>query len=153
MLKTLANKHTSTVTHMAAKYRSHVIPPDGRRTCLRAVVEREVGRKPLLAHFGGFAIRRRKDAILVDQRPPGSYTKGSELLKRLQADAGALCGSTIHVEVHPIHKLADLNCHQRKQVPTWFRVMAARKRKTLIACRAGHEAIHAGRPRRQADSA
>jgi hypothetical protein len=85
MLKTLANKHKRTVTQMAARYRSHVTTPDGRLTCFRAVVEREVGMQPLVARFGGFAIRHRKDAILVDQRPPTSYTKGSELLKRLQA--------------------------------------------------------------------
>jgi hypothetical protein len=49
--------------------------------------------------------------------------------------------------------MADLNRHKRKQVPTWFRLMAARKRRTLIACRACHEAIHAGRPTKQALSA
>ena len=148
MLKTLANKHKSTVTQMAAKYRSHVTTPDGRLTRFRAVVEREVGKKPLVAQFGGFAIRRRKDAILVDQRSRVAYTKGSELLKRLQADECELCGSAVHVGVHHLRKIADLNRHKRKQVPTWFRLMAARKRKTLTACRACHEAIHAGRPTR-----
>ena len=153
MLKTLANKHKSTVTKMAAKYRTRVTTGGGVLTCFRAVVEREAGKKPLVAQFGGFAIRRRKDAILVDQRPPISYTKGSELLKRLQADACELCGSTIRVEVHHLRKMADLNRHRRKEVPAWFRLMAARKRKTLIACRACHEAIHAGRPTKQALSA
>ena len=99
MLKTLANKHKSTVTKMAAKYRTRVTTPDGALTCFQAAVEREAGKKPLVAQCGGFAIRRRKDAV-VDQRPPTSYTKGSELLKRLQADACELCGSTIRVEVH-----------------------------------------------------
>ena len=153
MLKTLANKHKSTVTKMAAKYRRRVTTPGGVLTCFRAVVEREAGKKPLVAQFGGFAIRRRKDAILIDQRPPISYTKGSELLKRLQADACELCGSTIRVEVRHLRRMADLNRHKRKQVPTWFRLMAARKRKTLIACRACHEAIHSGRPTKQALSA
>jgi hypothetical protein len=153
MLKTLANKHKSTVTQMAAKYRTRVTTPSGVLTCFRAVVEREAGKKPLVAQFGGFAIRRRKDAILVDQRPPVSYMQGSELLKRLQADACELCGSTVRVEVHHLRKMADLNRHKRKQVPTWFRLMAARKRKTLIICRACHEAIHAGRSTRQANSA
>jgi group II intron reverse transcriptase/maturase len=153
MLKTLANKHKSTVTKMAAKYRTRVTTPDGALRCFQAVVEREAGKKPLVAQFGGFAIRRRKDAILVDLRPPISYTKGAELLKRLQADACELCGSTIRVEVHHLRKMADLNRHKRKQVPTWFRLMAARKRKTLIACRACHEAIHGGRPTKQALSA
>jgi group II intron reverse transcriptase/maturase len=153
MLKTLANKHKSTVTKMAAKYRTRVTTPGGVLTCFRAVVEREAGKKPLVAQFGGFAIRRRKDAVLVDQRPPLSYTRGSELLRRLQADECELCGSTVRVEVHHLRKMADLNRHRRKPVPTWFRLMATRKRKTLIACRACHEAIHAGRPTKQAHSA
>jgi hypothetical protein len=149
MLKTLANKHRSTVTKMAAKYRMRVTTPAGVLTCFRAVVEREAGKRPLVAQFGGFAIRRRKDAVLVDQRPHLSYTQGSELLKRLQADECGLCGSTVRVEVHHLRKMADLNRRRRKPVPTWFRLMATRKRKTLIACRACHEAIHAGRPTRQ----
>jgi group II intron reverse transcriptase/maturase len=153
MLKTLANKHKSTVTKMAAKYRRRVATPGGVLTCFQAVVEREAGKKPLVAQFGGFAIRRRTDAILVDQRPPLSYAKGSELLKRLQADECELCGSSVRVEVHHLRKMADLNRHRRKQVPTWFRLMATRKRKTLIVCRACHEAIHSGRLTRRAHSA
>ena len=82
-------------------------------------------------------------AVLVDQQPPLSHTRGSELLKRLQADECELCGSTVRVEVHHLHKMADLNRHRRRPVATWFRLMATRKRKTLIACRACHEAIHA----------
>jgi hypothetical protein len=89
----------------------------------------------------GFCARRRKDAILVDRQPPISYAKGSELLKRLQAAVCELSGSTIRVEVHHLRKLADLNRHRRKEVPAWFRLMAARKRKTLITYRVCHEAI------------
>ena len=74
----LANKHKSTVTKMAVKYRRRVTTPDGVLTCFQAVVEREAGKKPLVAQFGGFAIRRRKDAILFDQRPPGSYTRKAQ---------------------------------------------------------------------------
>jgi type II intron maturase/AI2M/AI1M-like HNH endonuclease len=153
MLKTLANKHKSTVTKMARKYRTRVTTPPENSGASRQLSSERRARNPLVAQFGGFAIRHRKDAILVDQRPPISYTKGTELLKRLQADACELCGSTIRVEVHHLRKMADLNRHRRKEVPTWFRLMAARKRKTLIACRTCHEVIHAGRPSRQALSA
>jgi group II intron reverse transcriptase/maturase len=149
MLKTLANKHKGTVTHMARKYRTKVVTKDGTLHCFQVKVERDEGKKPLTAQFGGFAIRRRKDAILIDQRPPVAYTRGTELLKRLQADACELCGSTIRVEVHHIRKLADLKRPGRKEVADWQRIMATRKRKTLITCRVCHEAIHAGRPTRQ----
>ena len=153
MLKTLASKHKSSVTQMARKYRARITTPTGVLTCFQAVVERREGKQPLVAQFGGFAIRRRKDAGLVDQRPPTAYTKGTELLKRLQADACELCGSTLKVEVHHLRKLADLKRRGRKEAPGWRRLMAARRRKTLVTCRACHEAIHAGRPTRQAVSA
>jgi group II intron reverse transcriptase/maturase len=153
MLKTLASKHKSTVTKMARRYRSRVATPSGTLTCFQAVVERGEGQRPLVARFGGFPIRRRTDAVLVDQRPPTAYTKGAELLKRLQADKCELCGSTLRVEVHHLRKMADLNRHGRTEASAWVRLMAARKRKTLVACRACHEAIHAGRPTGQAISA
>jgi group II intron reverse transcriptase/maturase len=149
MLKTLANKHKRTVTQLARRYRTRIVTPTGALRCFQVMVERDGGKRPLTARFGGFAIRRQKDAVLVDQRPPVAYTKGAELLQRLQADAGELCGSTIRVEVHHIRQLADLKRHRRKEVPAWRRIMATRKRKTLVTCRACHEAIHAGRPTRQ----
>jgi hypothetical protein len=49
--------------------------------------------------------------------------------------------------------MADLKRHGRNEAPAWVRLMAARKRKTLVVCRACHEAIHAGRPTQQAISA
>ena len=149
MLKTLANKHKRTVTAMARQYRTTVATPDGVLTCFQAVVERGAGKPPLVAQFGGISLRRRKDAILIDQRPPMAYTKGRELLQRFQADECELCGSTVQVEVHHIRKLADLQRPGRNEVPGWRRVMAARQRKTLVTCRDCHEAIHAGRPTRQ----
>ncbi len=75
------------------------------------------------------------------------------MLKRLGADACELCGSTLKVEVHHLRKLADLKRRGRKEAPGWRRLMVARRRKTLVTCRACHEAIHAGRPTRQAVSA
>jgi group II intron reverse transcriptase/maturase len=153
LLKSLANKHKRTVTAMARRYRTKVATPDGVLTCFQAVVERGAGKPPLVAQFGGISLRRRKDAILVDQRPPTAYTKGRELLQRFLAAECELCGSDLKVEVHHIRKLADLQRPGRAEAPGWLRVMAARKRKTLVVCRDCHEAIHAGRPTRQRLSA
>jgi group II intron reverse transcriptase/maturase len=145
MLKTLANKHKSTVTKMARKYRTTIETPTGKHRCFQVKENRGAEKPPLIAQFGGFPLKRRKDAVLVDQPPPRAYSKGAELLKRLQADECELCGSTRQVEVHHIHKLADLKRPGRKEVPEWMRLMAARRRKTLVVCRSCHEAIHAGR--------
>src|SRR6266545_1754327 len=65
MLKTLAAKHKSTVSKMAARYKATVETPHGRRTCFQATVER-AGRKPLVARFGGIALKRKKNAVLDD---------------------------------------------------------------------------------------
>ncbi len=53
MLKTLAGKHRSTVTKTARKYKSMIETPEGPRTCFQVTVERDRGRKPLVARFGG----------------------------------------------------------------------------------------------------
>jgi hypothetical protein len=153
MLKTLANKHKSTVTKMAQKYRTRIKTPDGWQRCFQVKIDRGTDKPPLIAQFGGFPLKRRKEAVLVDQRPPRAYTKGSELLRRLTAEECELCGSTMQVEVHHIRKLADLKRPGRKEVPQWVRVMADRRRKTLVLCRRCHENIHAGRPTRQHDTA
>ncbi|GAA3524959.1 hypothetical protein FHR32_006092 [Streptosporangium album] len=46
MLKTLAGKHRSTVSKMAAKHKAKIETPHGLRTCFEARIERD-GRKPL----------------------------------------------------------------------------------------------------------
>src|SRR5436190_14204162 len=53
LLKTLARKHRSTVSKMASKHKAVVVTPDGPRACLQAIVQRDQGRKPLVARFGG----------------------------------------------------------------------------------------------------
>ena len=43
-------------------------------------------------------------------------------------------------------RLADLQQQGRRERPLWVKVMAARKRKTLVLCHACHRDLHAGRP-------
>lgn len=60
MLKTLAGKHGSSVSKMAARYKAKVTTSRGPRTCFEASLERE-GMKPLVARFGGFPPRTAED--------------------------------------------------------------------------------------------
>lgn len=147
MLKTLANKHRSTVTRMARKYRTFVETEVGRLRCLEVTVERSGGRKPLVARFGGVPLRRQREAVVKDNKPrtPNQFST-TELVKRLLADACEICESRKKVEVHHIRKLADLRRSDRPERPVWVKLMAMRRRKTLVVCRLCHEAIHAGRP-------
>jgi group II intron reverse transcriptase/maturase len=148
LLKTLAAKHKASLKQMFQKYRTTTMTPCGPMRCIEVKVERE-GRKPLVARFGGIPLRRQKKATLIDRDPPHSYFRRNELIKRLLVGACELCGSTDDCEVHHIRKLADLKTKGRAEKPLWVRVMASRRRKTLIVCRRCHEDIHAGRPLRQ----
>jgi group II intron reverse transcriptase/maturase len=146
LLKTLAGKHRSTVQAMANKYKATTDTAQGPRKCFKVVVQRGQDKKPLVAQFGGIPLQRKEGAILVDSSPPHFRTDRSELLKRMLANTCELCGSRKQVEVHHIRKLADLKRKGQPDPPVWKQIMAARRRKTLVVCRACHEDIHAGRP-------
>ena len=117
--------------------------------CLKVIVERENGKKPLVAYFGGIPLRRQKDGLLHDQVPRMFDGTRSELVKRLLADTCEMCGSKENIEVHHIRKLADLNVEGRPEKPAWVKRMSARRRKTLVVCQDCHDAIHAGKSTRQ----
>jgi hypothetical protein len=69
----------------------------------------------------------------------------NELIHRLLAERCEICACTVGLQVHHIRKLADLNKPGRRERPSWMRLMAMRRRKTLVICRRCHEDIHAGR--------
>jgi group II intron reverse transcriptase/maturase len=65
-----------------------------------------------------------------------------ELIKRLLKGKCELCRRTDGIEVHHIHKLADLVKAGADQ-PVWIREMVKRRRKTLVVCDGCHQQIHA----------
>jgi hypothetical protein len=145
LLKTLAGKHRSTVNAMARKYRATADTPAGRRKCLQVTIERDRGRKPLIARFGGIPLTRQRTAVLTDQRPVMASARRNELILRLMAGHCEICDSTVDLEVHHVRKLADLDKPGRREKPAWMHLMAMRRRKTLITCSRCHHDIHAGR--------
>jgi hypothetical protein len=146
LLKTLAGKHRSSVPKMARTYKTTIDTPHGPRTARVCSVERDGGRKPLVARFGGIPLKRQKKATLVDRAPNLFTTSGNELIARLIAGCCELCGATSRLEVHHVRKLADLNRPGRTEKPAWVKIMVKRRRKTLVACTVCHDNIHAGRP-------
>jgi hypothetical protein len=145
MLKTLAGKHKSTVMKMARKYKASIDTPGGHRTCLQVAVQRDEGRKPLVARFGGIPLIRKRTAVMTDLKPIMATVKRNELIHRLLAGRCELCEGEIGLQVHHIRKLADLNKPGRPERPSWVHLMAMRKRKTLVVCETCHQDIHAGR--------
>lgn len=144
LLRTLANKHKVSVGKLWRKHKSTVQTPDGALRCV-SVVQQRVGKKPLVARFGGLSLKRQTTAILKD-RVPIRRPRRTELVKRFLAAVCEVCNATRNIEVHHIHKLADLNRKGRRELPDWAKLMQSRKRKTLILCSSCHDAIHAGRP-------
>jgi group II intron reverse transcriptase/maturase len=145
MLKTLAGKHRSTVAAMARKYKTTIETPAGTRTVFQVTVNRDRGRKPLVARFGGIPLTRVRTAVLTDQRPIMASARRNELIHRLLARHCEICETRTNLEVHHVRKLADLNKPGRRPKPDWMHLMAKRRRKTLVICRPCHEHIHAGR--------
>jgi group II intron reverse transcriptase/maturase len=140
MLKTLAAKHKSTVSKMAAKYKAKTETPHGLRTCFEARIERD-GKPDLVARFGGIPLVRKKNAVLHDTIPrPVAYPR-KELVSRLLKRRCELCEEAGTVLVHQVRKLASLGEPGPGQ-PAWAAKMARMRRKTLIVCRACHDAIH-----------
>ncbi|MCA1681859.1 MAG: maturase, partial [Actinobacteria bacterium] len=140
MLKTLAAKHKSTVTKMAAKHKAKIETPHGLRTCFEARIERD-GKQPLIARFGGIALKRNKDAILTDRIPARVIYPRKELVNRLLKKRCELCHEPGTMQVHHVSKLDQLG-KPGPGHPAWAALMAKRRRKTLVVCQPCHDHIH-----------
>jgi hypothetical protein len=144
LLRTLANKHKTSVGKLWRKHKSTMLTPDGPRRCIVAVHPRP-GKEPLTARFGGLQLKRQRRSTLKDIVPI-RRPRRTELIKRLLAGECEACGSTEQVEVHHVRKLADLKAGGRKALPFWAVIMITRRRKTLVLCQRCHDAVHAGKP-------
>jgi group II intron reverse transcriptase/maturase len=140
MLKTLAGKHGSTVSKMAARYKAKIDTPHGLRTCFEASVARE-GKKPLVARFGGIPLKRQKTAVLTDAATTGPTYPNKELIRRLLAGRCELCQATDNITVHHVRRLTDL-CTPGRPQPDWEQLMSGRRRKSLVVCGDCFERIH-----------
>lgn len=145
LLHTLAAKHKSTIQKTATRLKTWVDTPDGPRVCFEVRIPRDK-KPPLVARFGGFALKRQRQAVLHDRAPYlGPRTERNERVRRLLQQTCELCGTHGPVVGHHVRKLADLKQRGRTPPPPWVLLMAARRRKTLYVCASCHTAIHAGR--------
>jgi hypothetical protein len=145
LTRTLSVKLRISRRQIWERYHATIQTEHGPRKGLQVEVPRE-GKKPLVAIWGGITLKRRKQAALNDS-PTHVWNKPhSELLERLLADECELCGSTSDIQVHHIRGLKDLRKSGRREKPEWVRLMAARRRKTLVVCLKCHRhTIHGGK--------
>jgi group II intron reverse transcriptase/maturase len=161
LLKTLANKHKTTSSKIAQKLKATTETPYGPMTVLRVTVQRGKEGKPLVAEFGGIALRRQEVKVLHD-KPYRVWTERSDPVTRLLKQKCEMCGRTdvelagietkrvqSYIEAHHIRKLANIQRKGRRKLPDWKKRMIAIRRKTLIVCIECHDNIHAGRPCRK----
>jgi group II intron reverse transcriptase/maturase len=147
LLKTLAAKLRLTVNQAVAKFHGITQTDNGPRKVIRVMVERP-GKRPLVAEWGGISLKWQRDAVLND-RPAKVWNVGTDLLQRLLADACELCGSSDQIEVHHVRALKNLRPYRGSgSQPEWIKLMIARQRKTLVVCRACHDAVDHGLPRK-----
>jgi hypothetical protein len=156
LLKTLANKHKTTVAKIAEKLTVTRDTTQGPTKVLRVVVHRGEERKPLVAEFGGISLRKQEVKELNDT-PYQVWAERSDPVTRLLKQKCEMCGRTAEeleasgqllgrIEAHHIRKLANLQPQGRRELPDWKKRMIAIRRKTLIVCLECYDNIHAGRP-------
>jgi Type II intron maturase len=141
MLKTLASKHRSSVSKMAARHKATVITPGGPRRCFEATRKRE-GKPDLVARFGGIPLKRDRNVVIRDPCPAPAPTPRKELIHRLRRRWCELCEHGATVTVHQVASLASLGKPGPGQ-PAWAALMTKKRRKTLIVCASCHDYIHA----------
>ncbi len=148
LTKTLAHKHKQSVHQVRMKYQADLEVDGTPYKGLQVIVERE-GKKPLVATWGGIPLKWDSRATLEDQPHQRVWTGRSDLEKRLCAQTCEQCGATSPtepIEVHHIRALKDLNLYPGREKPAWVKLMATRRRKTLVLCRTCHMAIQYGHP-------
>ena len=145
LVKTLARKFQISVRQVYEKYQT--VNLEGLKQ-LQVVIERPE-KDPLIAVFGGFRlIRVPNPPFLSDFNVRRTWmhfrNNRSEVVQRLMAGKCELCGEEGSVAVHHIRKLADIDRPGRRLKTPAEKVMAARRRNTLVVCEECHQSIHGG---------
>ncbi len=150
LTKTLASKFQVSVPRIYDKYGTTFMVEGRPYKVLQVIKERE-GKKPLVARWGGIPLKWDIEATINDKRRR-KWSWRSELEKRLLADLCEYCGTTgatEEIQVHHIRALKDLDTYTGRNKPAWVKIMAARKRKTLVLCVTCHQDVTYGRPMRR----
>jgi RNA-directed DNA polymerase len=135
-LKTMGNKHQTSVKKMAAMLNR------GGYHAVRVTGKEGKRREYKLFRLKDVKRESRFDAE-VDKPPlTFKYTSGSELLKRIDANKCEYCEREGgYFEVHHVRKLANI----KNGTKPWERLMIARKRKTLVLCVDCHHKLTKGK--------
>ncbi len=130
-LKTLANKHKSSVGKIRSKYRRG-------KNAWAIPYSTKSGERYM--HFAKYSECKTTEKVtdIIDTTALYGYNRNS-FDKRLNAKVCELCGTMTaeHYEIHHVNKVKNL-----KGKADWERAMIARNRKTLVVCLDCHHKIH-----------
>jgi hypothetical protein len=137
-LKTLANKHDTTVNKIATQLRQ------GHDLVVTTYTKEGKPRRYLLFKLRNWNPQTVTDKLdKVDKLPvigAALRSNRSSLEQRLQANVCEHCGKDGgFFEVHHVKKLKDVG----KQ--GWERILITRKKKTIVLCIECHDLLHAGK--------
>src|SRR6266542_3392008 len=135
LTKTLGHKNKISVNKVWNRYRATWQTPAGPRRGLQVTVERGGGKRPLVARWGGVSLARRTTMVVLKDDLPAIWRKRpAELINRLMSGRCELCQARTDVETHHVRRLKDLLTGNRAEQPDWAKLMASRRRRTLIVC-------------------
>ena len=144
LLKTLADKHQTTVNEIVKKHEVELVVDGVKYKGLQAKIPRQ-DKEPLVATWGSISLKWDIKAP-IEEQPPKIWNTRTELVERLLAQFCELCGDTENLEVHHIHAMRKLHEHPGREKPAWMRRMIELRRKTLILCKRCHEDVEHGLP-------
>jgi RNA-directed DNA polymerase len=136
LVKTLANKHKTTVANIffrLKKRNEHILEyeTNGKHGEIRVFK---------LKHMN------KSNTQMVDVYPTIEhlYKSGTELTQRMTANECEYCGQkNVPFEVHHVKKLKDLR--QKSHKENWEKTMIKKNRKTLVLCIECHRLLHTGK--------
>ena len=149
LTKTLAHKHKMSVRRVYEKYKTNLEVCE--KTYKGLQVQRPTRRKEATRRYMG-----RHPTYMGCQSVHSGSARTTRVWRKIRTRKKAprprvceQCGATRmtdQIEVHHIRALKDLEKYTGREKPQWVKIMAARKRKTLVLCRTCHMDIQYGRP-------
>lgn len=143
LLKTLANKHKTSVNKTAQKYANTRKVGKNTYKVFQAEQQRD-GKKPLISYYGAVPLKRNPLPTRIIDNLEEVHGRGFETINRLRADKCEMCGTGGPVEMHHHERMKKVHKKGKKSLPAWKVKMIAMRRKTLATCWPCHYAIHNG---------
>lgn len=141
MLRTLANKHKTSVAKLVKKYKKWKII-NGKRYSVIEVSYVKNG-KSISKYFGGISLERtsvNNVSNITDNIITFNFPRSS-VAEKLLNNKCEICGSTDRVEIHHIKHLKNI----KKSKEPWALRMIALNRKTIALCHKHHCEVHKGK--------